>query len=63
MNIISALKKTGGYLRVTFENRWLLWDGNYWVVYQRKYRARNSQTLCQTKDQDFAVKILLGGEQ
>jgi len=58
MNIISFLKQVDG-VRISYEDKWLVWDEGYWIVYQRKYHAKKTQTLCRSEIQEEAVKILL----
>lgn len=58
MDIISFLKETDG-VRVSYEDKWLIWDGGYWIVYQRKYHAKKSRVLCMSKSQEEAVKVFL----
>ena len=61
MNTLDALKDMFG-LRITHEDRWMIWDmaEEAWIVYQRKHRAKNTKVLIQTEDEEKAVKILLG---
>lgn len=58
MDIIFALKRTDG-IRVSYEDKWLVWDEGYWIVYQRKYCAKKTQLLCRSESQEEAVKVLL----
>lgn len=57
MNIISALTKIDG-MRISYQDKWLTWDNDEWVVYQRKYGAKKSIILCRTPIQDDAIKVL-----
>lgn len=62
MTIIEALKGTMyDYVRVTYDNRWLVWDSIYngWVVYEHKYRAKKATEILYTQDEAEAVATLL----
>lgn len=63
MNIIEALK-TELDVRVSHEDRWMVWDSvlNLWVVYQHRRYAKNTVELIHTKSEHEAVKILIKGE-
>ena len=61
MNIIEALKDKRNNLRLSAGGgRWLYWDMIYeeWVVREHKYRARNTQVLLETPDEELAVAKL-----
>jgi len=58
MDIITFLKETTG-VRVSYEDKWLVWDEGWWVVYQRRCYAKKTQVLCMSENQEEAVRILL----
>jgi hypothetical protein len=62
MNIVSALMKIDS-IRVDYQDKWLVFDKTFqmWVVYQRKYGAKKTLTLCEDAIQDEAIKVLLNG--
>ena len=51
MNIISALKKND-CIRVSYGDKWLVYDVDEWIVYQHKYGAKKTITICRTDIQD-----------
>lgn len=57
MNIISALK-SNDCIRVSHGDKWLVYDNEEWVVYQRRYGAKKTIVVCRTKIQDEAVEAL-----
>ena len=59
MNIISALKEYYKQdIRLLFQDKWLIWDSEMWVVYQR-YLSKTS-ILCRTDNIDHAINVLCG---
>jgi len=61
MTILEALKNYHKYnLRIEYErNKWLLFDGDNWCVYEHPYRAKVSKLLIETQDEEKAVEMLL----
>ena len=62
MNIVGALKRVKD-MRVSCDDRWLVWNISEWVVYQRKYHAKKTQIIYHSKNQRRAIKALVEGEQ
>lgn len=58
MNIVSALMNVD-MIRLSYGNRWLIFDEGEWVVYEHKYHAKNSQVLIRTQNQDEAIDVLI----
>jgi len=59
LNIIAALKEYHGQdIRLLFQDKWLIWDGEMWVVYQR-YLSK-TEVLCRTENNDHAINVLCG---
>ena len=61
MTIIDALKAEFTYARVTNGDKWLVWDGSEWVVYQKKAYQRGTATLYRGDSESDAVEALLNG--
>ena len=61
MKIIEALKKIDG-LRIENGTKWLIFDKEEWVVFQRKKRAKNSKILIRTEEEEDAIRKLLFDE-
>lgn len=58
MTIIEALKKND--IRVTNRaTKWMVWDIDRWVVYERPIRSRNSIIRFEGKSEDEAIEYLL----
>jgi len=57
MNIKSALMKND-CIRVSCRDKWLVYDIDEWIVYQRKYGAKKTITICRTDVEDEAIKVL-----
>lgn len=57
MNIISALMKKD-CIRVSYADKWLVYDTDEWIVYQRKYGAKKTKIICKTQIQDEAIEML-----
>ena len=57
MNIIAALMKKD-CIRVLYGDKWLIYDNDEWVVYQRKYGAKKIVVRIRTQIQDEAINIL-----
>lgn len=57
MNIVSALMKTDA--RLTYNNRWLIYDNELWCVLERKRNAKKTKIIIKTPIQDEAVEELL----
>lgn len=58
MDIIEALKMQIG-VRVSFDDKWLAWGDDSWVVYQRPYHAKKTKTICRTTNESEAVITLM----
>jgi len=58
MGIVDALKSET-QIRVEFENRWLYWDGEQWIVREQRYRT--TKVLVTTLSERAAVDVLLFG--
>ncbi len=61
MDVVGALKFVAN-IRVSCDDRWLVWYMSEWVVYQRKFGAKKTTVVCRTKSQARAVKALVDGE-
>lgn len=59
MNIVSALK-TKTCMRVLYDDKWLVYVNNEWVVYQRKHGFKRTRIICTTQIQDKAIEVLCG---
>lgn len=46
-------------VRLTYEDKWLVFDGNEWVVYYRAKYAKHTNVLYRGFDEDEAVRNLL----
>ena len=57
MKIRTALMKKVG-IRVSYGDKWLVYDIVEWVVYQRKYGAKKTIMICRTDSEDEAVEVL-----
>jgi len=57
MNILSALMEKD-CIRVSCGDKWLIYINGDWIVYQRKYGAKKTRTICVTDEQDTAVEAL-----
>ena len=57
VNIISALMEKD-CIRVSYGDKWLIYDNGEWVVCQRKYGAKKTVVRMRTKNQDEAINIL-----
>jgi len=61
MTILQALKSEDVNVRVTNGYRWLVYNIlDTFIVYERKYNAKKSTVLYCGKDEELAVKHLLG---
>jgi len=61
MNIIAALKEYYKKdIRLLYGDKWLIWDGEMWVVYQRYLSKTN--ILSRTDNSDHAINVLCGLE-
>ncbi len=60
MNIVGALKFVPD-IRLSCDDRWLVWYMSEWVVCQRKYGAKKTQVICRTKSEDRAIQALVEG--
>jgi len=49
-------------VRITFEDRWVVVNAGEFIVYQRKFGKRNTQTLYRGLDEEKAVQVLWAGE-
>ena len=59
MNIISALKEYYKQdMRLLYGDKWLVWDGEMWVIYQL-YLSK-TLVLCRTNNNDHAINVLCG---
>ena len=59
---MQAMKDFGNYnLRITNANKWLVWMtfDKEWVVYEHRYRAKNSTVLYRGESLESALKVLL----
>ena len=59
MKIIELLKTTQS--RVCVEDKWMVWDGDSWVVQRRKYYARTNTVLFSGRDLVLALRALKEG--
>ena len=58
MNVYILLEDTNA--RITFGNRWLVFDTDEgWTVYERKYNAKRTTVILQTKCEEDAVNALI----
>lgn len=59
--IVLALKKAVGDIRVTYGHRWMVWDEELvkWVVYERKPYQRFTKIITETAVEEQAVDKLL----
>lgn len=60
MTIYDVLKENG--TRVSYENKWLIWDGFNWVVYERKPYAKKSIILYEGREESRAIWYLMSEE-
>lgn len=58
MDIMEALKSEI-CIRVTCNNKWLIYDNDKWVVYGRNFGQRKTRKLIETDKQDLAIEKLL----
>jgi len=59
MDSLEQLLKEYDYgTRVSFENRWLVWD-NGWLVLERKYQARRNTILYEGNSLTAAISALI----
>ena len=57
MNIIAALKEYYKKdIRLLYGDKWLIWNGKQWVVYQRY--LSETKILCITDNNSHAVNVL-----
>ena len=59
MTIENFLKQNVGVC-IEFEGRWLVWNGEEWVVREQPYRARSSVVLYRGDTLESALKMLAG---
>jgi hypothetical protein len=62
MKIIEALKKIDG-LRIENGTKWLIFDKEEWVVFQRKKHSKNSKILIKTEEEEYAIRMLIHGHR
>ena len=60
MDSLEQLLKEYDYgVRVSFENRWLVWDNGGWLVLERKYQARRNTVLYEGNLLTAAISTLI----
>ena len=61
MTIIEALKREDKNVRLSYGDRWLIWDETIdnWVVYERKYAAKSTKIFYSGDNEGDAVLGLL----
>ena len=59
MNIIAALKAEDSTLRLDGDDKWLVWDGQEWVVYKKEYRKSQGQVIYRGDSEEDAVATLI----
>ena len=57
MNIIAALMENDN-IRVSYADKWLVYNNGEWIVYQHRYGAKKTIKICVTDDQELAVEAL-----
>lgn len=65
MNTIADLLKSDVInARVSCGSRWLVWDSDAWcwIVYERRYGARKTRILVETRNEAEAVRVLAEDE-
>jgi len=55
MTIKEALAYQIRDIRVTCGDRWLVWNGKEWVVYERKRHAKTTKIVTVTDSEETAV--------
>lgn len=60
MTISEGMKKYDG-LRITHDNKWMVWDNvrGTWIIYIRKHYAKKTLELYDTHSEKLAMEILL----
>lgn len=59
--IIKALKR--GKLWITRDSRWMTWDGDSYIVWEKEPHSGGSRILTTTRKESVAVDVLVhGGE-
>lgn len=59
MTIKQALQSQTKDIRVTYGDRWLVWNGKEWVVYERKRHAKTTKVAIATDNEERAVRYLV----
>lgn len=59
MATIYDLLKEQGFRISSGGDKWLVYDGKWFEVFERKYNAKKTKSICRVTDEDVAVREIL----
>ena len=60
--IIAVFMQVNDDCRLTLAGRWMFWDGQQWIVLERKYGQRRNREIIETGDLALALRALADQE-